>query len=194
LDEEPVQIAEPVKTEQEPVTVKSEATSESTPATMMDEDEDEEEEEEPQNKIPSNVVQEYRTLVKNLSPDQPIFILPSMTEDNNSHLFDIVSLFPDLLLYTPPEPDSIGNDPYFDEAEYSRVCPFKLSTQRIVFKKPARTSRKRNNEGRIIEFIQEEQDDVGLLPRNERYDNTPQLSRKLIYLSLKRAHFFLTFL
>lgn len=126
---------------------------------------DEDEEEEPQNSISAQVIGEYRTLIQVLSTDQTVLTL---LEDHD----DIISLFPELLLYTAPDADSIGNDPYFDEAEYGRIVPFKLSTQRILLEKP---SKKRNSDGQVIT-----DDNLKVLPRNERYDNTAQLSRKSI--------------
>lgn len=125
----------------------------------------EDEEEEPQNSISAQVIGEYRTLIQVLSTDQTVLTL---LEDHD----DIISLFPELLLYTAPDADSIGNDPYFDEAEYSRIVPFKLSTQRILLEKP---SKKRNSNGQVIS-----DDNLKVLPRHERYDNTAQLSRKFI--------------
>lgn len=127
---------------------------------------DEDEEEEPQNSISAQIIGEYRTLIQVLSTDQTVLTL---LEDHD----DIISLFPELLLYTAPDADSIGNDPYFDEAEYSRIVPFKLSTQRILLET---TSKKRNLSGQVIL-----DDNLKVLPRHERYDNTSQLSRKFHY-------------
>lgn len=137
------------------------------PEPMYDEDDDEDDQ---QNSMSSQVIAEYRTLMQMFDPGQTVFRL---LDDHD----DIISLFPDLLLYTAPDCDSIGNDPYFDEAEYNRIVPFKLSTQRLVLQK---RSRKRNSDGQhIYQRIPDEEENVKVLPRHERYDCTPQLSRKL---------------
>jgi hypothetical protein len=125
--------------------------------------EEDEEEEDIQNSMSTQIIQEYHTLIQILQPNQTVFTL---LEEND----DIISLFPELLLYTSPDPDSIGNDPYFDETEYSRIVPFKLSTQRIILS----NNKKRNLDG-----------DIKILPRHERYDTTPQLSRKIIFYAKK---------
>lgn len=131
-----------------------------------DEEDDEEEEEEDEaqeyhNIISPQIIQTYNELLQTLNPEQSILLL------DDQHQYDMISLlFPDLLLYTAPDSDCIGNDPYFDEAEYSRIVPFKLSTQRIILSGNQKLSRKRNADG----------DQVKILPRHERYDNTPQVS------------------
>lgn len=132
--------------------------------------EEEEDDDELQTSISSQLIQDYRTLLQFLHPDQTVVQLFDESDD-------IISLFPDLLLYTAPDRDSIGNDPYFDEIEYGRILPFKLSTQRIVLQK---RTRKRNQDGQHVYHIVPDQEEEGvkILPRHERYDNSPQLSRK----------------
>lgn len=143
-----------------------------------EEEDEEEEEEEPEQSISSQLMQDYRTLIQFLNPDQTILTLLDEQDD-------ILSLFPELLLYTAPDRDSIGNDPYLDEIEYGRIVPFKLSTQRIVLQKK---TRKRNADGQHTYHIVPDQpeESVKLLPKHERYDTTPQLSRKCIYIYNKK--------
>lgn len=135
-----------------------------------EDDDDDEDDDELQTSISSQLVQDYRTLLQFLHPDQTVVRLFDEADD-------IISLFPDLLLYTAPDRDSIGNDPYFDEIEYGRILPFKLSTQRIILQK---RTRKRNEDGQHVYHIVPDQEEEGvkILPRHERYDNSPQLSRK----------------
>lgn len=95
---------------------------------MMDQDDGEDEEEEVRPPpISPQMIAEYHTLVQQLKPDQTMVSL--FQEDHFDHVQNL--LFPDLLLYTAPDPDSMGNDPYFDEADYTRITPFKLATTRM---------------------------------------------------------------
>lgn len=136
---------------------------------MYDEDDEEEDQ---QNPVSPQVVAEYRTLVQMFGLDQTVF---KLLDDHD----DILTLFPDLILYTAPDCDSIGNDPYFDEAEYSRIVPFKLSTQRLILQKRCR---KRDSEGHsVYHCVPDEEENIKVLPRHERYDCAPQLSRKFTY-------------
>lgn len=107
----------------EPAVIKTDPTTNDLIAD--DEEDDEEEEEEDTPHISNQVKTEYHQLIQSCDPNQTVFTL---IDENH----DLISLFPDLLLYTAPDPNCIGNDPYFDEAEYSRILPFKVSTQRIV--------------------------------------------------------------
>lgn len=132
--------------------------------TASDDDDDDDEEEDgsdqQQRGVSPQIIQTYKELLQSLHPEQSILSI------DEQYQLDMISLlFPDLLLYTAPDPDCIGNDPYFDQAEYSRIVPFKLSTQRIKLSTPS-LSRKRNADGEQIK----------VLPRHERYDNTPQVS------------------
>jgi hypothetical protein len=102
----------------------------------QDEEDDEEEEEHTNPPISPQVITEYRTLIQQAKPDQTI--IPFLQEDHYDH---VNSLFPDLMTYTAPDPDTMGNDPYFDEADYSRITPFRLSTRRIQL-----TGTKRKNQ------------------------------------------------
>jgi chromatin modification-related protein VID21 len=152
---------------------------------VADDDEEEEEEEEEEAQHVSNQIKtEYCQLIQSLNPDQAIFTLM-----DDSH--DLISLFPDLLLYTAPDPNCIGNDPYFDEAEYSRIVPFKLSTQRIVLhhhpqKQSTRVSRKRKYVG----------GDATILPAEEHVEqdqvegeHLPQVSRRsILYVILHNLY------
>ena len=144
---------------------------------VNDEEEDEEEEEEDEaqerhNIISPQIIQNYNELLRALNPEQSILSL------DEQHQYDMISLlFPDFLLYTAPDSDCIGNDPYFDEAEYSRIVPFKLSTQRIILSGNQKVSRKRNADREQVE----------ILPQHERYDNTPQVSSLFAPKKLKDA-------
>lgn len=141
------------------------------------EEEEEEEEEDQQHTISSEVIADYRRLIQMLSLDQTIFRLRDHDEEEEEK--DLISLFPDLILYTAPDGDCIGNDPYFDEAEYNRIVPFKLSTQRLVLQK---CTRKRDSEGIPIFHPLEE----NLEPRHE------QLSRNdCIFYTLFLSNFYL---
>ncbi|KAI8996840.1 hypothetical protein BDB01DRAFT_830488 [Pilobolus umbonatus] len=119
-------------------TVKQETTGDEDGDEEVDEDEDEDEDE-PDNPISSEIIEECRVLIQDLDPNNTIFTLDSPWED------DLVSLFPDLLLYTAPDPDSIGNDPYFDESDFAKTLPFRLSTQRIILKDPSNKSERSVN-------------------------------------------------
>lgn len=122
-------------------------------------DDDEDEDDEPL--ISAQVIEEYRQMIQGLDPIQPVFTIL-----DESHYLD--ALFPELVLYTAPDPECIGNDPYFDEAEYSRIVPFKFSAQRFQFQEH-RFSRKRHADGTQVEQ----------LPRLERYDSSFDVSCKL---------------
>lgn len=140
-----------------------------------DDDEDDEGEDEgadQQHAISPQFIETYKELLQSLNPEQSILSIDEQYQQ------DMISLlFPDLLLYTAPDPDCIGNDPYFDEAEYSRIVPFKLSAQRIKLSSSQNLSRKRNADG----------EQVKMLPRHERYDNTPQISPLFAPKKLKDA-------
>jgi hypothetical protein len=156
----------------EPAVIETESSTNELVADDEEDDEEEEEEEEDTQHIPDQIKTEYRQLIQSLNPNQAVFTLM-----DESH--DLISLFPDLLLYTAPDPNCIGNDPYFDEAEYSRIVPFRISTQRIVLhhqlqkQSPGRISRKRKH---IDEDTVEEQDD-----QIEGEGHISQVSRKLLY-------------
>lgn len=121
------------------------------------------------------ILQNYRSKVMELDPNHTIVTLAM--EDIGD--FDIHSIFPDLLMYEPPNPDY--DDPYFDEAEYGRIVAItKLMTNKIVLKKRQRLSRKRkiNGEPVLIDEPEQEEESIKTLPRNERYDTSPLVSRK----------------
>lgn len=105
------------------------------PALIDDEDDDDDEP-----ALSSQVIEEYHQMIHGFDAVQPVFTILDET-----HNLD--ALFPELVLYTAPDPECIGNDPYFDEAEYSRVVPFKLSATNIVFQK----SRKRYADGTHVQ-------------------------------------------
>lgn len=137
-----------------------------------DDDDDEEDGADHQSSVSPQTIQAYKELLQSLNPEQSILSI------DEQYQHDMISLlFPDLLLYTAPDPDCIGNDPYFDEAEYSRIVPFKLSAQRIQLSNNTALSRKRNADGEQIK----------VLPRHERYDNTPLLSPLFAPKKLKDA-------
>lgn len=122
-----------------------------------------------------DVVQEYRNIIKNFDPNMPIMTLS--IEDLGE--FDASALFPELLTYGPP--DSLFEDTYFNELEYNRITPIsKLISKQITLKAPQRYSRKRDIDGNPIIIYDENQDEIKQLPRHERYDPTPLISRKFV--------------
>lgn len=126
--------------------------------------------------LSADIIQEYRSIVKEFDPNMPILTLT--IEDFGE--FDASALFPDMLTYEPPNPNY--NDMYFNELEYGRVAPItKLISQQLTLKAPQRYSRKRDIDGNPIIYQDEANKlDIKLLPRHERYDNTPLISRKSI--------------
>ena len=135
--------------------------------------------------LSQKILQNYRSKIMELDPNHTIVTLAM--EDIGE--FDIHSIFPDLLMYEPPNPDY--DDPYFDEAEYGRIVAItKLITNKIVLKKRQRLSRKRKIDGEpvlIDEPEQEEENVVKTLPRNERYDTSPLVSRKYPSIRIQYA-------
>lgn len=120
-----------------------------------------------------NVIQEYRDLFINFDPNMPIMTLS--IEDMGD--FDASALFPELLTFGPPDP--LFEDTYFNELEYSKITPIsKLIAKQITLKAPQRYSRKRDIDGNPIIIYDENRDDIKQLPRHERYDSTPLISRK----------------
>lgn len=130
--------------------------------------------------LSQEVVQNYRAIVRDLDGNIPIVSLP--VEEFGS--FDINAVFPDLLQYEPPNPDY--DDPYFDEAEYGRIVAItKLATTKYIIKKRQRLTRKRDIDGNQLptQVDEEEEEEVRVLPRHDRYDTTPLISRKYIWSS-----------
>ncbi|KAI8885523.1 hypothetical protein K501DRAFT_284231 [Backusella circina FSU 941] len=120
--------------------------------------------------LTADIIQEYRSTVTNIGLDIPIVTLP--VEDFGK--CDAGALFPDLLLYEPP--NSECNDIYFSELENGLVVPIsKLISHNVIIKTPQRLSRKRNADGEPIIIYDDEEDRqvVKPLARYERYDNTP---------------------
>lgn len=126
--------------------------------------------------LSSDIIQEYRNIVKESDPNMPILTLS--IEDFGE--FDASALFPDMLTYEPPNPNF--NDTYFNESEYGRITPIsKLVCQHITLKTPRRYSRKRTIDGNPIMYNDDTKDynsEIKMLPRHERYDPTPLISRK----------------
>lgn len=120
-----------------------------------------------------NIWNEYKTSILNLDPDNPIFLLPIDTLSD----LEISSLFPDLPLYEPPQPND--TDAYIDELEHGRVIPItKFISEKIVIKRKTPPSRKRTSEEAFSD-TDEQQEDVPLLPKHDKYDSTQYLSRKM---------------
>lgn len=126
--------------------------------------------------LSSDIIQEYRNIMKDFDPNMSILTLS--VEDFGE--FDAGSLFPDILTYEPPNPNF--NDLYFNELEYGKIVPLtKLIAQQITLKAPKRYSRKRTIDGHPIIYDDEVKDyksEIKTLPRHERYDPTPLISRK----------------
>jgi chromatin modification-related protein VID21 len=118
-----------------------------------------------------NIWNEFKTAILAMDPDNPIYALPiDGTTD-----FDISSLFPELPLYEPPQPNDA--DAYIDELEYGRVVPItKFISQKMSIKKKAPPSKKRTAEEAFSD-TGSSQEDVPQLPKHEKYDNTQYLSR-----------------
>jgi len=117
-----------------------------------------------------NIWNEYKTSILNLDPDNPIFLLPIDTLSD----LEISSLFPDLPLYEPPQPND--TDAYIDELEHGRVIPItKFISEKIVIKRKTPPSRKRTSEEAFSD-TDEQQEDVPLLPKHDKYDSTQYLS------------------
>lgn len=116
---------------------------------------DDEEDEDDEPAISTQVIEEYRQMIEGLDCIQPVFTIL-----DDSH--DLKSLFPELVLYTAPDPECIGNDPYFDEAEYSRIAPFKFSASKIVF------SRKRRADGTRVSRVDNTLRKLAVLEVEER--------------------------
>ena len=113
-------------------------------SSVMDEDDDEEDEDDrdQHNTVSSEIANQYRRMIQNLSSEQLTLAFSENMEADMTSL-----LLPELLLYTAPDPNCIGNDAYFDEAEYNHITPFKLSTQKIKFRKNKSSSNKRQYDG-----------------------------------------------
>lgn len=126
--------------------------------------------------LSSDIIQEYRNIVKETDPSMPILTLS--IEDFGE--FDASALFPDMATYEPPNPNF--NDTYFDESEYGKITPItKLACQHVTLKTPRRYSRKRTVDGNPIMYNDDTKDynsEIKMLPRHERYDPTPLISRK----------------
>lgn len=134
------------------------------------------------------VIQEYRDIFTNFDPNMPIMTLS--VEDLGE--FDASALFPELLTFGPPDPRF--EDTYFNELEYNRITPIsKLIAKQITLKAPQRYSRKRDIDGNPIIIYDENKDEIKQLPRHERYDSTPLISRKLNTFLCQRvkANFYL---
>lgn len=118
-----------------------------------------------------NLWNEFKTAILAMDPDNPIFALPiEGTTD-----FDLSTLFPELPLYEPPQPNDA--DAYIDELEYGRVVPVtKFISQKMNIKKKVPPSRKRTAEEAFVDsdILSE---NVPQLPKHEKYDNTQYLSR-----------------
>lgn len=128
--------------------------------------------------LSSHIIQEYRTLMKKIDPQMPIMTLP--IEEFGE--IGAGALFPDLLTYEPPNPNF--QHVYFNELEYGKVTPVsKLTTTHVSLKEPPRYSRKRDINGNPIQIVDDGyKDDIKPLPRHERYDTTPLVSRKFYFL------------
>lgn len=126
--------------------------------------------------LSSDIVQEYRNIIKDFDPNMPVLTLS--IEDFGE--FDAGALFPDMLTYEPPNPGF--NDIYFNEIEYGKITAVtKLISQQTTLKAPKRYSRKRTIDGHPIIYDDEVKDyksEIKTLPRHERYDPTPLISRK----------------
>ncbi|KAI9310322.1 hypothetical protein BX666DRAFT_1280241 [Dichotomocladium elegans] len=128
-------------------------------------------------------IQAYRSAILALDPNIPIFSFPL-----EGPPLDINILFPDLLAFEPPNP--VHDDVYFNELEYGRINPISsLSTKKMILKKSGirsaaaaipYLSRKRKIDGEQINICpfmdQDNQRLAPRLPRNERYDMSPQTS------------------
>lgn len=127
--------------------------------------------------LPQPIIQAYRTAIRDLDPNIPVYTLP--IEDLGC--FDIHTLFPDLLAYEPPNVSC--DDPYFNELEYGRITGIsQLSTRRIVIKKPTpQLSRKRNIDGEQITMPEDKVEPASILPRHERYDQSPLVSGMCVF-------------
>lgn len=114
----------------------------------------------------------YQRLIKDCDPYHTVITLPM---EDFQHM-DIATLFPDCLMYTPPDPNM--DDPYFNEAEYGRIVPLtKLSTLKIRPRKRGKlNTRKRTIDGQPMNLYKLG-DEVETLPNNSRYDST-LMSRK----------------
>lgn len=125
-----------------------------------------------QSTLSQDMLQTYRNAIQTYDPNMPIFTLP-MDEliDLNIH-----TLFPDLLMYEPP--NDAFDDPYFNYAEYGRIVPVsKLSTCRVVVNKTPAMSRKRKVDGEQVSLPEEPLPKVAaVLPRQGRYDTAPLVS------------------
>lgn len=126
--------------------------------------------------LSTEIIQEYRNIIKDFDPNMPIITLS--IEDFGE--FNASALFPDMLTYEPPNPNF--DDTYFNEIEYGKITPIsKLSCQRVTLKTPRRYSRKRTIDGNPIMYNEDSKDynsEIKMLPRHERYDSTPLISRK----------------
>lgn len=127
----------------------------------------------PTTPIASHIIQEYRTILKEADPDIPVLTL---SLDSLSP----AALFPDLLLYEPPH--SEFNDVYFNEIEYNKITPIsKWMTRLMNLKTHKRYIRKQKANGDPVWFLEEEKPKAEQLPRFERYDTTPLISRKCTF-------------
>lgn len=130
--------------------------------------------------LSSEIIQEYRNIIKDYDPNMPILTLSVETFGE----LDASALFPDVLTYEPPNPSF--NDVYFDELEYGKVTPIsKLIAQRIALKAPRRYNRKRDINGNPIIYPDESKTykpEIKQLPRHERYDPAPLISRKFFWI------------
>lgn len=155
-----------------------------TPYISDDQSDEENDQQEQQEKeqvlLSANIKILCQSILKNCSPNDTVISLPM---EEFQHI-DIHSLFPDFLMYEPPAPNT--DDPYFNEAEYGRIVPItKLSTKKYRLRRCKQIYKKKTKDGSIVKFKKPIQNEnIKTLPRNERYDTTPLLSRKSILLLL----------
>lgn len=129
--------------------------------------------------LSASLIEEYRAMVRDLDAGMPLFTLP--VQDFGD--YDAHTLFPDLLLYAPPNPDY--DDPYFDEIEYNHIVPLSaLVTRKIKLTSDSshiNSHGKRAIDGEPIlspySYTSKEKK-IKTLPQLNRYDSAPLVSRK----------------
>jgi hypothetical protein len=129
--------------------------------------------------LSASLIEEYRAMVRDLDAGMPLFTLP--VQDFGD--YDAHTLFPDLLLYAPPNPDY--DDPYFDEIEYNHIVPLSaLVTRKIKLMSDSthiNTNGKRAIDGEPIVSpysYNGKEKKIKTLPQLNRYDSAPLVSRK----------------
>ncbi|KAI8089856.1 uncharacterized protein BX664DRAFT_315017 [Halteromyces radiatus] len=118
-------------------------------------------------------IQQYRSLIRDLNPDIPLITLPVQEFGD----LDAHALFPDLLLYEPPNPNY--DDPYFDEIEFSRIVPFSALMSRKIelVSRSHVTQSKRTIDGEpIVSPYDPKVKKIKTLPQHNRFDTTPLIS------------------